>query len=92
MEVLIIVLILIVLIYIIRSRLEKNKSHDLYKILDKDGSIQILDKDGLIATLYKDRTIDWVRNTSIYKMGRIKFISDMFEEEVIKLKQEMSCL
>ena len=91
MILIIIISIVFVILYIIKREFEASKSHELYKLLDKYGSIQIFDNKGLVAILYKDRTIDWMRSVSIYKMSRIKLMSDRFEEEIIKLQEEMKC-
>lgn len=85
-----IIFVLLVILYIVRDSIISQKSNQLYKILDKYGSIQVLDNKSLIAVLYKDRTIDWIKETSIYKQSKIKLISDRFEEEVIKLKEELN--
>ena len=83
-----IIFIVFIILYTIRERIESSKSHKLYKIIDKWGAIQILDNKGLVAILYKDRTVDWIRDVSIYKIDRIKLISDRFEEEYANLKAE----
>ncbi len=85
------VVIIIAILLIFRYYLDKYKSHEIYKLLDNYGAIQICDKEGLIAILYKNRAIDWMRPTSIFKMVRIKEISDHFEEEVILLEKEAHC-
>ena len=71
-----------------RYYVDRSKSHEIYKLLDNYGAIQILDNQGLIAILYRDRTIDWQRQTSLFKMIKIKEISDHFEEEYQMLEDE----
>ena len=72
----------------LRYYVDKSKSHEVYKLLDNYGAIQILDNQGLIAILYRDKTIDWQRPTSLFKMIKIKEISDHFEEEYQMLEEE----
>lgn len=74
-----------------RYYIDKSKSHEIYKLLDNYGAIQILDNQGLIAILYRDRTIDWQRQTSLFKMIKIKEISDHFENEYQLLENEAHC-
>ena len=74
-----------------RFYLDRSKSHEIYKVLDKYGSIQILDNQGLVAVLYRDRTIDWQRQTSLFKMIKVKEISDHFEDEYQLLEDEAHC-
>ena len=71
-----------------RYYIDKSKKHEIYKSLDKYGAINIFDQEGLIAIIYKDRTIDWMRQTSLFKMLKIKEVSDFFEYEYEKLKDE----
>jgi hypothetical protein len=92
METIIYILVAIIVILIaFRYCIEKCKSHEIYKLLDSYGAIQILDNTGLIAVLYRDRTIDWMRSTSLFKMIKIKEISDHFEEEYQALEDEAHC-
>ena len=74
-----------------RYYIDKSKSHEIYKLLDNYGAIQILDNQGLIAILYRDRTIDWQRQTSLFKIIKIKEISDHFEDEYQLLENEAHC-
>lgn len=74
-----------------RYYVDKSKSHEIYKLLDSYGAIQVLDNQGLIAILYRDRTVDWQRQTSLFKMIKIKEISDHFEEEYQSLEDEAHC-
>ena len=90
-ETIYIILVIITALIIFRFHLDIKRSHEIYKLLDSYGAIQILDSQGLIAILYKNRTIDWQRPTSLFKMIKIKEISDHFEEEVVKLKEEAKC-
>lgn len=91
----IIYIILIILSALISFRyyVEKSKKYEIYKHLDKYGAIQIFDNSGLIAIVYKDRTIDWMKETSFFKMIKIKEVSDFFEYEYEKLKdmEDKSC-
>jgi len=75
-------------LFIFKYYINKSKSHEVYKLLDKYGTIQILDNDGLVAIVYRNRTIDWMRSTSLFKMIKVKEISDHFEEEYNKLIEE----
>ena len=75
----------------LRYYVDKSKSHEIYKLLDNYGAIQILDNQGLIAILYRDRTIDWQRQTSLFKMIKIKEVSDHFEDEYQLLEDEAHC-
>lgn len=81
----------IIAVIIFRYNLNRNKKHEIYKLLDNYGAIQILDNQGLIAILYRDRTVDWQRQTSLFKMIRIKEISDHFEDEYQLLEDEANC-
>jgi hypothetical protein len=81
-------IIIIAALITFRFYIDRSKSHEIYKVLDKYGSIQILDNQGLIAILYSDRTIDWQRSTSLFKMIKIKEISDHFEDEYEMLENE----
>ena len=95
MEAIVYIIIIIVSALItFRYYIDKSKKHEIYKSLDKYGAINIFDQEGLIAILYKDRTIDWMRQTSLFKMMKIKEVSDFFEYEYEKLKDEegKSCL
>ena len=83
-----IITIIIAVLIAFRYYVDKNKSHEIYKLLDSYGAIQILDNQGLIAILYRDRTIDWQRSTSLFKMIKIKEISDHFESEYQMLEDE----
>ena len=83
-----IITIIIAVLIAFRYYVDKNKSHEIYKLLDSYGAIQILDNQGLIAILYRDKTIDWQRNTSLFKMIKIKDISDHFEDEYQMLEDE----
>lgn len=87
-EIIYVILAIIAALITFRYYVDRNKSHEIYKLLDNYGAIQILDNQGLIAILYRDRTIDWMRSTSLFKMMKIKEISDHFEEEYDKLKEE----
>ena len=83
-----IITIIIAVLIAFRYYVDKSKSHEVYKLLDSYGAIQILDNQGLIAILYRDKTIDWQRNTSLFKMIKIKDISDHFEDEYQMLEDE----
>jgi len=89
-----IILAIIATLITFRYYVDKNESNKIYKLLDNYGAIQILDNQGLIAILYKDRTIDWIKEISLFKMIKIKEVSDHFEKEYEKLKNEEdnSCL
>jgi len=80
---------IIVIIYIIKYNYEKNKTHEIFPRIDTFGAIQVFDFEGLIAIVYKDKTIDWARSTSIYKMTKIKYISENFEKTYKKLEDEL---
>jgi len=86
-----VIVVVIILLVAFRYYVDKSKSHEIYKLPDSYGAIQILDNKGLIAILYRDRTIDWQRNTSLFKMIKIKEISDHFEDEYQKLEDEANC-
>lgn len=90
-EIIYIILAIIAALITFRYYVDRNKSHEIYKLLDNYGAIQILDNQGLIAILYRDRTIDWMRSTSLFKMMKIKEISDHFEEEYQLLEDEANC-
>ena len=83
-----IITIIIVVLIAFRYYVDKSKAHEVYKLLDSYGAIQVLDNQGLIAILYRDKTIDWQRGTSLFKMIKIKEISDHFESEYQILEDE----
>jgi hypothetical protein len=87
-KILFILAVITTILIALRLYIHKSKSHQIYKSLDSYGAIQILDSQGLIAILYRDRTIDWQRSSSLFKMIKIKEISDHFEDEYNKLKEE----
>ena len=87
-EIIYVILAIIAALITFRYYVDRSKSHEIYKLLDNYGAIQILDNQGLIAILYKDRTIDWMRSTSLFKMTKIKEISDHFEDEYQILEDE----
>jgi hypothetical protein len=86
-----IIAIIIAALITFRYYVDKSKSHEIYKLLDNYGAIQVLDNQGLIAILYRDKTIDWQRQTSLFKMIKIKEISDHFEDEYQLLEDEAHC-
>ena len=87
-SILIVLFIILIIIYLYRIVVEKSEANDLNLILDKYGAILVLDGKGLIAILYKDRTIDWMKEVSLFKMIKIKEISDHFEDEYQLLEDE----
>jgi len=86
-----IILTIIAALITFRYYIDRNESNKIYKLLDNYGAIQILDNQGLIAILYKDRTIDWVKEISLFKIMKIKEISDNFEKEYQLLEDEINC-
>lgn len=90
-EIIYAILAIIAALITFRYYVDKNESNKIYKLLDNYGAIQILDNQGLIAILYKDRTIDWIKEISLFKMIKIKEISDHFEEEYQLLEDEAHC-
>lgn len=83
----IISVILITFLIILKIRFEKVKSHELHKVLTDFDIINVYDGNGLIASIFRNHEICWVRkNVSLYKMSKIKDISDHFGEEWLKLK------
>lgn len=83
-----IIAVIIAALITFRYYIDKSKTHEIYKLLDKHGAILVFDNKGLIAVLYRGGTIDWMRSTSLFKMIKIKEISDNFEEEYELLKNE----
>ena len=81
----IIIVVTLIVIFLIRYRLDKLADHNLFLKLNPPNTIHVYDKDGLIAIISYNKRVYWERTTSMYKILKIENICNNFEEEYLKL-------